>query len=95
MKHLLFVISAVIVTYLLLSLATMDLGWIIYTNRFVWGTSIPFFLFWYFIFEMAFHGENDETTKEKDKYVTKKEARKTAEDTCKNMFNKKEDKYDK
>lgn len=55
MKHILLLIKAAIITYLLISLATIDLMWCIHSTPWIWIAVIPIFLFLYFLAFIFFH----------------------------------------
>ena len=54
MKHIYLFIDAAIITYLLISLATLDLMWYVHNAPWIWIAVIPFFLFLYFIVFMCY-----------------------------------------
>lgn len=54
MKHIYIFIRAAIITYLLISLATLDLMWYVHKALWIWIAVIPFFLFLYFIVFMCY-----------------------------------------
>ena len=93
MKHIYLFIGATIITYLLISLATLDLMWYVHKAPWIWIAVIPLYVFLSFILFLIFGIEK--TGNEENQYVTRDEARKIAEDVCKEMFNIKENKYDK
>lgn len=57
MKHIYLFIGAAIITYLLISLATLDLMWCVHNTPWIWIAVIPLFLFLYFFVFMCFHEE--------------------------------------
>ena len=57
MKHIYLFIDAAIITYLLISLATLDLMWYVHNAPWIWIAVIPLFLFLYFLVFMCFHEE--------------------------------------
>lgn len=57
MKHIYLFIGAAIITYLLISLATLDLMWCVHNTPWIWIAVIPLFLFLYFLVFMCFHEE--------------------------------------
>ena len=57
MKHIYLFIGAAIITYLLISLATLDLMWYVHNTPWIWIAVIPLFLFLYFFVFMCFHEE--------------------------------------
>ena len=94
MKHLLYFILAVLIVYLIGSLLMADFLWILHTGFLGWIGAI-FIILWFFLqIENEYGGWNIEDESD-DQYISKKEARKIAEDVCKEMFNIKENKYDK
>ncbi|MGF0097696.1 hypothetical protein ACQRD6_05005 [Prevotella sp. SGI.027] len=94
MKHLLYFILAVLIVYLIGSLLMADFLWILHTGFLGWIGAI-FIILWFFLqIEKEYGGWNEEDESD-DQYISKKEARKIAEDVCKEMFNIKENKYDK
>ena len=104
MKHLLYFILAVLIVYLIGSLLMADFLWILHTGFLGWIGAI-FIILWCFLqIEKEYGGWNieeeevdswHEEDESDDQYISKKEARKIAEDVCKEMFNIKENKYDK
>lgn len=54
MKHIYIFIRAAIITYLLISLATLYLMWYVHKALWIWIAVIPFFLFLYFIVFMCY-----------------------------------------
>ena len=54
MKHIYLFIGAAIITYLLISLATLDLMWCVHNTPWIWIAVIPLFLFLYFIVFMCY-----------------------------------------
>ena len=94
MKHLLYFILSVLIVYLIGSLLMADFSWILHTGFLGWIGAI-FIILWFFLqIENEYGGWNIEDESD-DQYISKKEARKIAEDVCKEMFNIKENKYDK
>ena len=94
MKHLLYFILAVLIVYLIGSLLMADFSWILHTGFLGWIGAI-FIILWFFLqIENEYGGWNIEDESD-DQYISKKEARKIAEDVCKEMFKIKENKYDK
>lgn len=57
MRHIYLFIGAAIITYLLISLATLDLMWCVHNTPWIWISVIPLFLFLYFSVFMCFHEE--------------------------------------
>lgn len=57
MKHIYLFIGAAIITYLLISLATLDLMWCAHNTPWIWIAVIPLFLFLYFFVFICFHEE--------------------------------------
>ena len=57
MKHIYLFIGAAIITYLLISLASLDLMWCVHNTPWIWIAVIPFFLFLYVLVFM-FYQEN-------------------------------------
>lgn len=57
MKHIYLFIGAAIITYLLISLASLDLMWCMHNTPWIWIAVIPFFLFLYVLVFM-FYQEN-------------------------------------
>ena len=57
MKHIYLFIRAAIITYLLISLASLDLMWCVHNTPWIWIAVIPFFLFLYVLVFM-FYQEN-------------------------------------
>ena len=57
MKHIYLFIGAAIITYLLISLASLDLMWCMHNTPWIWIAVIPFFLFLY-VFVFMFYQEN-------------------------------------
>lgn len=57
MKHIYLFIGTAIITYLLISLATLDLMWCVHNTPWIWIAVIPLFLFLYFLVFMCFHEE--------------------------------------
>ena len=57
MKHIYLFIRAAIITYLLISLASLDLMWCVHNTPWIWIAVIPFFLFLY-VFVFMFYQEN-------------------------------------
>lgn len=57
MKHIYLFIGAAIITYLLISLVTLDLMWCVHNTPWIWIAVIPLFLFLYFLVFMCFHEE--------------------------------------
>ena len=105
MKHLLYFILAVLIVYLIGSLLMADFSWILHTGFLGWIGAI-FIILWFFLqIEKEYDGWNieeeeidswNEEDESKDQYISKKEARKIAEDVCKEMLNDiKENKNDK
>ena len=96
MKHLLYLILAVLIVYLIGSLLMADFSWILHTGFLGWIGAI-FIILWFFLqIEKEYGGWNIEEEESDDQYISKKEARKIAEDVCKEMLNDiKENKYDK
>lgn len=96
MKHLLYFILAVLIVYLIGSLLMADFSWILHTGFLGWIGAI-FIILWFFLqIEKEYGGWNIEEEESDDQYISKKEARKIAEDVCKEMLNDiKENKYDK
>lgn len=94
MKHLLYFILSVLIVYLIGSLLMADFSWILHTGFLGWIGAI-FIILWFFLqIENEYGGWNIEDESD-DQYISKKEARKIAEDVCKEMFKIKENKYDK
>ena len=94
MKHLLYFILAVLIVYLIGSLLMADFLWILHTGFLGWIGAI-FIILWFFLqIENEYGGWNIEDESD-DQYISKKEARKIAEDVCKEMSKIKENKYDK
>lgn len=94
MKHLLYFILAVLIVYLIGSLLMADFLWILHIGFLGWIGAI-FIILWFFLqIENEYGGWNIEDESD-DQYISKKEARKIAEDVCKEMFKIKENKYDK
>ena len=93
MKHIYLFIDAAIITYLLISLATLDLMWYVHNAPWIWIAVIPLYVFLSFILFLIFGIEK--TGNEENQYVTKDKAREIAEDVCKEILNTKENKYDK
>ena len=94
MKHLLYFILSVLIVYLIGSLLMADFSWILHTGFLGWIGAI-FIILWFFLqIENEYGGWNIEDESD-DQYISKKEARKIAEDVCKEMLNIKENKYDK
>ena len=101
MKHLLYFIIAALVVYLIGGLLMADFSWVLHIGFLGWiGAIFIFFL----QIEKEFGDWNieeeevdswNEEEESDDQYITKKEARKIAEDVCKEMFNIKENEYDK
>lgn len=92
MKHLLYFILAVLIVYLIGSLLMADFLWILHTGFLGWIGAI-FIILWFFLqIEKEYGGWNEEDVGD-DQYISKKEARKIAEDVCKEMFNIKENKF--
>lgn len=54
MKHIYLFLGAAIITYLLISLASLDLMWYVHKAPWIWIAVIPFFLFLYFIVFMCY-----------------------------------------
>lgn len=54
MKHIYLFIGAAIITYLLISLATLDLMWYVHNAPWIWIAVIPLFLFLYFMVFMCY-----------------------------------------
>ena len=104
MKHLLYFILSVLIVYLIGSLLMADFSWILHTGFLGWIGAI-FIILWFFLqIENEYGGWNieeeeidswNEEDESDDQYISKKEARKIAKDVCKEMFNIKENKYDK
>ena len=105
MKHLLYFIIAALVVYLSGGLLMADFSWLLHIGFLGWIGAIIIILWFFLQIEKEYGGwrnieeeevdswnEEDESD---DQYVSKKEARKIAEDVCKEMFNIKENKYDK
>lgn len=57
MKHIYLFIGAAIITYLLISLTSLDLMWCVHNTPWIWIAVIPFFLFLYVLVFM-FYQEN-------------------------------------
>ena len=94
MKHLLYFILSVLIVYLIGSLLMADFSWILHTGFVGWIGAI-FIILWFFLqIENEYGGWNIEDESD-DQYISKKEARKIAEDVCKEMSKIKENKYDK
>lgn len=94
MKHLLYFILSVLIVYLIGSLLMADFSWILHTGFLGWIGAI-FIILWFFLqIENEYGGWNIEDESD-DQYISKKEARKIAEDVCKEMSKIKENKYDK
>ena len=85
--------SAAVITYLSASLTTLDFVWFINADFRIWIAVIPLYVYLSFILSLAFDGWETASEKE-NRNVTRDEARKIAEDVCKEMFNIKENKYD-
>lgn len=104
MKHLLYFISAVLIVYLIGSLLMADFSWILHIGFLGWIAAI-FIILWFFLqIEEEYGGWNieeeeidswNEEDESDDQCISKKEARKIAEEVCKEMFKIKENKYDK
>ncbi len=105
MKHLLYFIIAALVVYLSGGLLMADFSWLLHIGFLGWIGAIIIILWLFLQIEKEYGGwrnieeeevdswnEEDESD---DQYISKKEARKIAEDVCKEMFNIKENKYDK
>ena len=86
--------SAAIITYLSASLTTLDFAWFMNADFRIWIALIPLYVYLSFILSLLF-GDRETTSEKEDRNVTRDEARKIAEDVCKEMFNIKENKYDK
>lgn len=105
MKHLLYFIIAALVVYLSGGLLMADFSWLLHIGFLGWIGAIIIIILWLFLqIEKEYGGWNieeeevdswNEEDESDDQYVSKKEARKIAEDVCKEMFNIKENKYDK
>ena len=54
MKHIYLFIGAAIITYLLISLASLDLMWCVHNTPWIWIAVIPFFLFLYVLVFMCY-----------------------------------------
>lgn len=94
MKHLLYFILSVLIVYLIGSLLMADFSWILHTGFLGWIGAI-FIILWFFLQIENEHGGWNIEDESDDQYISKKEARKIAEDVCKEMSKIKENKYDK
>ena len=104
MKHLLYFIIAALVVYLIGGLLMADFSWVLHIDFLGWIGAIFIFLWFFLQIEKEYWGWNieeeevdswNEEEESDDQYITKKEARNIAEDVCKEMFNIKENEYDK
>lgn len=86
--------SAAIITYLSASLTTLDFAWFMNADFRIWIALIPLYVYLSFILSLVF-GDRETASEKENRNVTRDEARKIAEDVCKEMFNIKENKYDK
>ena len=104
MKHLLYFIIAALVVYLSGGLLMADFSWLLHIGFLGWIGAIIIILWLFLQIEKEYGGWNieeeevdswNEEDESDDQYISKKETRKIAEDVCKEMFNIKENKYDK
>ncbi|MDU6555121.1 MAG: hypothetical protein E6507_09730 [Prevotella bivia] len=96
----LYFIIAALVVYLIVGLLMADFSWVLHIGFLGWISAIIIILWFFLQIEKEYNGCNieeeeidswNEEDESDDQYISKKEARKIAEDVCKEMFNMKED----